>query len=428
MCANRARDADGGSADALEARRRDRQAHRVIGLPTDGDHGIGAEGDRDVTHDAQGVIDIQTVENLVDGPAGAQLLGRPPVEGGAVGIARLVNRAQVGRCPAGQHIGAPAKCVYGHGGEVIALGEARPYRDARLLKRAFDDVDRALQFGQQLDEGAVAPGGTGGTFRRRGVGLPGGSLGLPRGLDQPRHRRIVCPHGFDEVGYGQAGLRRLLAQPDAFEPRPEKNTGQCGDDAGRHPGAYTGGKRGSGRWDRHRDHEGEEHAGLRRGQVPAEHPAEGDSQADDEHDKGRQPGEGRRQRADRDQQRAHDGGGQVGERARRTLTAEVRHDEQRKTPEDGEDDVLPAVQEDRVAGEDRRNDDGGTCCTPQRGESRVGRYRNREFRPPRRGGRLRTGDVGAAGAHPLLVHQMNAVRSHSKGGVTSPAQTGTVKI
>ena len=43
----------------------------------------------------------------------------------------------------------------------------------------------------------------------------------------------------------------------------------------------------------------------------------------------------------------------------RTLAAEIRHDEQSETPEDGEDDVLPAAKDQRVDGENRRNDDGG---------------------------------------------------------------------
>ena len=155
-------------------------------MPTDGDHGIGAEGDRDVTHDAQGVIDIEAIENLVDRPAGPQLLGGPSVERGSVGIARLVNRTQVRRRPAGEHIGAPTECGHGHGSEVITFCDAWPHRNARLLKGPFDDVDGALQLGEQLDEGAVAPGGAGRTFRRRGVRISGGPLGLPRRLDQPR--------------------------------------------------------------------------------------------------------------------------------------------------------------------------------------------------------------------------------------------------
>ena len=281
-----------------------------------------------------------------------------------MGIACLVKRAQVRRCPAGQHIGATAERGHRRGGEAIAFGETRSLRDARPLKRSFDDVDNALQLGEQLHEGAVAAGGAGWTFRRRRVRLPGGPLGVSRRLDQPRQLPIVHAHRFDQMGDGQAGLRRLLAQHDAFEARPEEDTGQRRDESGHDPPSHAGGNGGGGCGDRHRDHEGEEHAGLRRRQVAAEDPAECDRETDDEHHGGRESSRDRYQRADRDEECADGGARQVGDRPRRSLTAEIRHDEEGETAKDGEDDVLPTVKDKDGESQDRWDDDGGACRAP----------------------------------------------------------------
>ena len=198
---------------------------------------------------------------------------------------------------------------------------------------------------------------------------------------------------------GQTGLRGLLAQHDALEARPQNDTGQRRDESGHHPAAHAGRNRRSGCRDGDRDHEGEEHAGLRRSHVAAEDPAEGDRQTDDEHHGGRQSSRDRYQRADRDQQCADSGGRQVGERPRRPLTTEIRHDEEGETTKDGEDDVLPTVEDKDGECQDRRNDNGGAGRAPERGEPRIGRRRKRETGSSRRSRRLGAGDIGSAGSH-----------------------------
>ena len=57
--------------------------------------------------DAQRVI--ESIENLLHGPSGPELLGGPPVEGGPVEVAGLIDGAQIRRCPAGEDVGAAAE-------------------------------------------------------------------------------------------------------------------------------------------------------------------------------------------------------------------------------------------------------------------------------------------------------------------------------
>jgi hypothetical protein len=123
-----------------------------------------------------------------------------------------------------------------------------------------------------------------------------------------------------------------------------------------------------------------------------------------------------------DADRAHQRGGQIGERACRTLATEIRHDEQRETPEDGEDDVLPAVENQRVESEDGRDDDRGACGTAQRGKAWIACRRKRQSRTSRRGRRLRAGGHRSARAHSLFVHHW----SHDRVMPHTP-QTGRVK-
>jgi hypothetical protein len=72
------------------------------------------------------VIDVETIENLIDGPAGAELLGSPTVERGPVGVAGLVNLSQIWRWPTGEHVGTGPERCDDHGTQAVALGEARP--------------------------------------------------------------------------------------------------------------------------------------------------------------------------------------------------------------------------------------------------------------------------------------------------------------
>ena len=134
-----------------------------------GDQGIDAQRDRQIGDDAEGLVVIVAVEDLLDRAACPELVGHPAIERGAMGPPGLVHAVQVRRGAAFENRGTRPQSLQDHGGKPLAFLGAGPHRRSGRLERAREQVDDLLQLREHLEIGAITPVEPGRPPRRGGV-------------------------------------------------------------------------------------------------------------------------------------------------------------------------------------------------------------------------------------------------------------------
>ena len=331
-----------------------------------GDHGVAAQPDRQVGDDAQRVVVVDAIEDLLGRPTLPQLPGRPTIERVAVDLPRPVQGAQVGRCPAGQDRGARPQRVEHRRGQAIALRDPGPSPNPGFREWPLGEVADLVQLGEELEVGAISPGQPGGPPGQRGVFLTG-DLHRPACLVERSCEGGTAVQDADHLGDRHDRLRRPLRQAGVLGSRPEKRRRERRKQARQHPAADPGGDGGGRPGEGERDHESQQQPRPGSRDVAAEDARESKREADHQHrQRGASGGRGG-QRPERDHHRADEGCSEVGERPRGEGAAEVRHDQQRKTAEDDEDQVL-RVADDKPSEEEGRGDDESRPCAPAEGD------------------------------------------------------------
>ena len=157
-----------------------------------------------------------------------------------------------------------------------------------------------------------------------------------------------------------------------FEPRPQEHTRESRHDTGEQPSGQTCGNRGNVCGDRGCEHIRKEERRLRSLDVASEHAGERQQETDHEHDGRGNWGAERGRGSESNERSPTERCRRVGHGPRPPRPAEVRHDQQPETSEDGEGGDLQVADDEKRQRENGRIDD---CCTRgavQGNASRVG--------------------------------------------------------
>ena len=199
-----------------------------MGTPPCGDHGVGAQRNRQVRDDAQGVVDVDSLKDLLRCSTVTQLFGSPVVERRAVRAPCAFDSPNVGWCTAGQHPRAGAQSGGDGRGEVAPLVGTRTKVLSLLVERPLQKVDDLRDLSDQFHERAVVTGRTSGPHGRVDVFT---ADGRDRAAGNLRERRRCIVSGMVSLAghqgcHGDARFGGPLAQGHAFEPRPQEQAGE----------------------------------------------------------------------------------------------------------------------------------------------------------------------------------------------------------
>ena len=172
-----------------------------IELRARGDHRMPAERERYVRHNAQRVVDVESIEHLLGRSAGAKLLRRPSVKRGAMLDARCLDRVKLRLGAPLEHVRTGAQRCDHRGDELVALGQGWAHRRRIFVERAPDDVHDPLTLDQQLDECPVATSRRDRTLAHDGICPPASCYRGSGGLLEAQEAAVVGwkSHTFDEI-------------------------------------------------------------------------------------------------------------------------------------------------------------------------------------------------------------------------------------
>ena len=264
-----------------------RQRHRSRRFAARGDRRVGAQRDREVCDDAEGMVDIQSLEHSICRASGTKFLGGPAIQRGPM---RTSCNLELSECRF--RATGDDRCVlterFDHrAGELIALADAGAERWMALLERLLGDVGELLELGHELDEGTVLARWAGRSHARcgrtrsltaghRGIGRPA------RGQRAVRRSDIFATPPTRSATAMHASASRCRS--DACSNHGQKKTPASVDTtAGDRPSGQPGRNRRNRRSDYDGEDEGKEQRGLRRSDVATENAGEREREADEEH-------------------------------------------------------------------------------------------------------------------------------------------------
>ncbi len=209
------------------------------------DHRIGAQRDREVCDDAEGVVDIQSLEHSVSGASVAKLLGRPAIQRRPMRASCSLELSDCRRQTTGEDGCILTQRLDHRSGELVALTDARTQRWLLFMERLLGNVDKLLELGHELDESTVLARWAGGPHAGASVlVLDSRKRGVGRLLAFNEGRAGRTPsHGRDNIGDRETRVCSSSSQRHVLEPWPEEDTRKRRHHRRDHPPGQPGGNR-----------------------------------------------------------------------------------------------------------------------------------------------------------------------------------------
>src|SRR5207245_2435681 len=134
-------------------------------------------------------------------PVRPDLLGGPPIKGGAVLYTRCVDRLHIRLGAPREHAPAGAQCGDHSRDQLVRLGQARSHRWSVFVEGALNDFEDPVELNEELCKCAIATSGCGWTLGQRGESPSSHQHRLARPILETLHIALARtrPNALNEI-------------------------------------------------------------------------------------------------------------------------------------------------------------------------------------------------------------------------------------